>query len=99
LELVERNLDWVDDFHEALRPYTSDRCYQNFIDERQQDYLHAYYGENLQRLVMIKQKYDPDNAFHYPQSIPTTLPQDRTSEKHQPQGREGTAFRLWRSAQ
>ncbi|MCA9779898.1 MAG: FAD-binding oxidoreductase [Candidatus Eremiobacteraeota bacterium] len=73
LELVERNLDWVDQFHDELRPYTSDRCYQNFIDDRQQNFLTAYYGENLQRLVKIKQKYDPQNVFHYPQSLPTSL--------------------------
>lgn len=70
---LEPNLDWVDAFHEQMQSFTSNRSYQNFIDASQTDYLHAYYGENLPRLVQIKSKYDPLNVFHYPQSIPTSL--------------------------
>jgi FAD/FMN-containing dehydrogenase len=53
-----------------MERYTSSYCYQNFIDPSQQDYLHAYYGENLARLRQIKRRYDPKNVFHYAQSIP-----------------------------
>jgi len=51
--------------------------YQNFADPAlgtepaEADYFGtAYYGKNLQRLGRIKQKYDPDNRFKFPQSIP-----------------------------
>ncbi|HYA05710.1 MAG TPA: FAD-binding oxidoreductase [Xanthobacteraceae bacterium] len=51
--------------------------YQNFADPElgtkpaEADYFGtAYYGKNLRRLGRIKQKYDPDNRFKFPQSIP-----------------------------
>ncbi len=70
---VDVNREWLDEFHAALAPYTSDQSYQNFIDERQGNFLRAYYGQNLERLVEVKRRYDPGNVFTYPQGIPVTL--------------------------
>jgi FAD/FMN-containing dehydrogenase len=70
---VARNEAWLSEFHEAMRPFTSDQSYQNFIDGAERDYLRAYYGANLERLVEIKRKYDPSNLFRFPQSIPLSL--------------------------
>lgn len=72
-EVVNPNLRWVDEFHQAMLAFTSGGSYQNFIDVNQADYLRAYYGSNLERLVEVKRKYDPQNLFNYPQSIPLTL--------------------------
>lgn len=69
-EVVERNRRWLDEFHEAMAPLTSGQCYQNFIDESQRDYLEAYYGANLARLIQVKRKYDPHDVFRFPQGIP-----------------------------
>jgi hypothetical protein len=33
----------------------------------------AYYGANLNRLVSIKNKYDPGDLFSFAQSIPLAL--------------------------
>jgi FAD/FMN-containing dehydrogenase len=33
------------------------------------DPLTAYHGENLDRLLKIKQTYDPDGFFAFPQSL------------------------------
>lgn len=61
---------WLDHFHNQMAAYTSAHSYQNFIDPKQQDFLHAYYGQNLARLRDVKRKYDPENTFHYAQAIP-----------------------------
>ncbi|HEV7464337.1 MAG TPA: FAD-binding oxidoreductase [Methyloceanibacter sp.] len=70
---VRANQVWLDEFYAAMRPFTSDESFQNFIDEAETNYLRAYYGANLERLVEIKRKYDPDNLFRFPQSIPLSL--------------------------
>ena len=72
-EVVARNQAWLTEFHQAMTAFTSSQSYQNFIDESENDFLRAYYGSNLERLVQIKSKLDPDNLFRFPQSIPTRL--------------------------
>jgi FAD/FMN-containing dehydrogenase len=67
---VARNQEWLAEFHDAMRPFASEGCYQNFIDEAQPDFLRAYYGDNLARLIEVKRRYDPTNLFRFPQSIP-----------------------------
>ena len=37
------------------------------------EYPRLYWGDNLERLVELKQKYDPDNTFSYQQSMPWSL--------------------------
>ncbi|RYD51027.1 MAG: FAD-binding oxidoreductase [Sphingobacteriales bacterium] len=61
---------WLDRFYLQMVPFASAHCYQNFIDPSETDYLNAYYGSNLERLRQVKRKYDPQNVFRYPQSIP-----------------------------
>ena len=70
---VARNEAWLNEFHAAMQPFTSDQSYQNFIDGAETDYLRAYYGANLERLVEVKRRYDPDNLFRFSQSIPLSL--------------------------
>ncbi|MFC7047242.1 BBE domain-containing protein [Halobacteriaceae archaeon GCM10025711] len=55
---------WVRDAWERLRPYSAGSTYINFQtadegDER----IRATYGDNYDRLVDVKTRYDPDNLF------------------------------------
>ena len=63
---------WLGDTQGQLAPY-SHGAYQNYIDPTLTDWKAAYYGSNLPRLVDVKRSYDPDDVFHFAQSIPTSL--------------------------
>jgi FAD/FMN-containing dehydrogenase len=59
---------WFAEFSTALDPYVAG-AYSNVPNAGQADWATAYWGTNVERLRAIKAKYDPDNVFHYAQSI------------------------------
>ena len=69
---AEPTISWVQQMRTAMQPYTQG-AYVNYVDSRIADPLRAYYGSNLERLVRVKQRYDPENVFNFPQSIPLRL--------------------------
>jgi len=62
--------DWLDHLQQAFAP-VSQGSYQNYIDPTLTDWQQAYYGSNLSRLQQVKRKYDPDDTFHFAQSVPS----------------------------
>jgi hypothetical protein len=67
---TNRNMAAVRALYGAMRPFLPGQSYVNYIDADLQDYAQSYYGGNLSRLQAVKQQYDPDNFFHFAQSIP-----------------------------
>jgi hypothetical protein len=59
-----------DNLYNLLIVYTSKYCLANMIDYDLSDYLTSYYGDNQDKLIVIKNKYDPNNIFKWTQSIP-----------------------------
>jgi hypothetical protein len=45
--------------------------YLNFPALDLEDWAHAYYGTNYDRLVRVKKRYDLDDFFHFQQSLPS----------------------------
>ncbi|KAA5546382.1 FAD-binding oxidoreductase [Adhaeribacter rhizoryzae] len=61
--------NWAKDYWQAVHPYSLGGSYINFMMEEGQDRVKATYGDNYNRLVEIKNKYDPDNLFRVNQNI------------------------------
>ena len=65
----DQAVSWTKDYWAALHPYSSGGAYINFMMEEGEDRIKATYGENYERLTVIKAKYDPDNLFRVNQNI------------------------------
>jgi FAD/FMN-containing dehydrogenase len=59
---------WIAAFGQALEPYVNG-AYVNVPNAGMADWETAYWGSNVDRLCTIKAKYDPDDVFHFEQSI------------------------------
>ncbi|WP_213306828.1 FAD-binding oxidoreductase [Paraburkholderia sacchari] len=69
-----RCIAWARGFFEASKPYALGSVYVNFLTEDERARVEAAYGPNMQRLIAIKTRYDPDNLFRCNQNI---LPEAR----------------------
>lgn len=68
-EEADKNIQWIEQFRNSMLPYTRG-ANRNYCDSLIVDWPTAYFNENLERLMEVKQIYDPENLFHYEQSIP-----------------------------
>ena len=69
-KVVAAMQSWLSEYFDAMTPYLLPQSYQNFPDRTLIDFGKAYYGENLPRLKLVKKKFDPENLFNFPQSLP-----------------------------
>ena len=63
-------LAWTEKMIEIIKEETPNESYQNFPNTLIKDGLTQYYAENLDQLIQVKTKYDPQNVFNNAQSIP-----------------------------
>jgi FAD/FMN-containing dehydrogenase len=66
----EGSMRWVDRSWAAIRSFSTDGAYINYLSADNQPAVKASYGKNYDRLVDIKRRYDPSNFFHRNRNIP-----------------------------
>ena len=65
----ERCIAWAEDFFESTKPF-AEGVYVNFVsDEGEERVKDAYSRPTMERLVELKNKYDPTNLFRMNQNI------------------------------
>jgi FAD/FMN-containing dehydrogenase len=66
----ERNIGWVRRLWEVVRPFSSGGVYVNYQMGDEEHRVRAAYGpEKYERLVALKNEYDPTNLFRLNQNI------------------------------
>jgi len=60
---------YVSEFDRVLQPLSNGHSYQNYPNRQIEDFGDVYFGGNLPRLLQVKQAYDPDNFFRFPQGL------------------------------
>ena len=70
-------VSWTQEFFDAMTPFTDESVYVNYLgsqDEEGDDRVLAAYGaRKYERLVKLKNKYDPSNLFRLNQNVKPTL--------------------------
>lgn len=65
-------IQWSRNLFRAAEPYASG-AFVNFLTEEEKDRVRLVYGANYDRLVQIKNRYDPSNLFSTNQNIRPTV--------------------------
>jgi FAD/FMN-containing dehydrogenase len=66
------NIQWTREFFEAMQPFLESGVYVNDLGEEGEHRVKEAYGSNYERLVALKNKYDPTNFFRLNQNITPT---------------------------
>jgi len=70
-ERDEECIAWARDMHEAMSPHATGGVYANFVPEESGD-PDAAYRENYDRLVEVKNEWDPENVFRLNHNVEPT---------------------------
>jgi FAD/FMN-containing dehydrogenase len=70
----QRHIEWTRAFWTALQPFATSGVYINYLaGDEKEERVRASYGVNYERLVALKNTYDPTNFFRMNQNIKPTL--------------------------
>jgi FAD/FMN-containing dehydrogenase len=69
---TEKNIHWTREFWQAMSPFVVSGSYVNYVSDEGDAFARAAYGPNYDRLVALKNKYDPTNFFHMNHNVKPT---------------------------
>ncbi len=69
---TDMHIKWTRDFFNRMEPFASG-VYVNHLDAEEADRIPEAYGTNYERLLALKNKYDPTNVFRLNQNIKPTV--------------------------
>jgi hypothetical protein len=69
----DKCISWCRELFDAATPFATGGVYVNFMTEEEGDRVKAAYGDGYERLVRLKNTYDPGNLFSYNQNIKPTI--------------------------
>lgn len=75
---AEAHTAWARAFQAAVRPFALQGVYPNFLGDEGEERVRASYGVNYERLVALKDRYDPTNVFRFNQNIKPTMETSQT---------------------
>ena len=70
---TDKHIQWTRDFFKRVEPFTTGGVYINHLDAEEADRIQGAYGGNYERLLALKNKYDPTNLFRLNQNIKPTV--------------------------
>jgi len=65
----EINITWTRKIWDAIQPFLSNKVYVNALGVEGAERVKEAYGDNYQKLLELKRKYDPANLFRMNQNI------------------------------
>ncbi len=65
----DRCIAWCRDLFKATTPFATGGVYVNFMTEEEMDRVESAYGDSYQKLVALKDRYDPENLFRFNQNV------------------------------
>lgn len=66
---TEANTAWLREFWKQMQPHVAASVYVNYLGHEESERVREAYGPNYDRLVALKNKYDPTNFFRFNQNI------------------------------
>ena len=67
------HVQWTREYWSAVEPFASGEVYVNHLDAEEAGRITGAYSSNYNRLVALKNKYDPTNLFRLNQNIRPTV--------------------------
>ncbi len=70
---TNQHREWTRAYWRAMEPFATHWVYANFLNDEGDGRIRAAYGFNYERLMSLKNSYDPTNFFALNQDMKPTI--------------------------